>query len=116
MAPGVEDIQGSTHGHDVIPVKAAIKYLTARGYPDGYSNILTSIHAEVYNYVYKQSTKEKEATRVQFGQSVSAVLDGFSAEENAKKVMVIDSGSTEHQIIIFRLLRSAQLILRVPRV
>jgi len=26
MAPGVEDIQGSPHGHNVIPVKGAIKY------------------------------------------------------------------------------------------
>ncbi|KAH9917024.1 thiamine diphosphate-binding protein [Fomitopsis serialis] len=34
MAPGVADIEGSTHGHDVIPVKAAIKYLTSRGYPE----------------------------------------------------------------------------------
>lgn len=31
MAPGIADIEGSTHGHDVIPVKSAIKYLEDRG-------------------------------------------------------------------------------------
>ena len=31
MAVGIEGIEGSTHGHDVIPVDAAIKYLEAKG-------------------------------------------------------------------------------------
>jgi len=102
MAPGVADIQGSTHGHDVIPVKAAIKYLTTRGYPNGYAEILENIKPESYGALFQGSTKEKEANRVQFGNAVCKVLDKTSTEENAKKVMVIDSdleGSTGLKVI-----------------
>ena len=50
MAPGIKGIEGSTHGHDVIPVKAAIEYLQGRGYPEG-AEILQNIKASsVHNY------------------------------------------------------------------
>ena len=92
MAPGVPDIQGSTHGHDVIPVKAAIKYLEQRGL-----NHLKSIYDDIKPssnpYLYIGSTKEVGANRVTFGEAVNLVLDGLSKEEAAKKVLVIDSMS-----------------------
>jgi len=92
MAPGVADIEGSTHGHDVIPVKAAIKYLTARGYPASVSEgILNNIKPSSVPYSYIGSTKEVGANRVVFGEAVNLVLDTLSKEEAAKKVMVIDS-------------------------
>ncbi|KAI0635837.1 thiamine diphosphate-binding protein [Trametes polyzona] len=98
MAPGVADIEGSTHGHDVIPVKSAIKYLTARGYPEETAaNILNNIKPNAVPYLYIGSTKEVGANRVVFGEAVNLVLDKLSKEEAAKKVMVIDSdleGST----------------------
>ncbi|KAI0071986.1 thiamine diphosphate-binding protein [Panus rudis PR-1116 ss-1] len=103
MAPGVADIEGSTHGHDVIPVKSAIKYLTSRGYPEEVSaGILNNIKPNAVPYLYIGSTKEVGATRVQFGEAVNLVLDGLSKEEAAKKVMVIDSdleGSTGLKVI-----------------
>lgn len=92
MAPGVADIEGSTHGHDVIPVKAAIKYLTARGYPTSMSEgILNNIKPASAPYLYIGSTKEVGANRVVFGEAVNLVLDKLSKEEAAEKVMVIDS-------------------------
>lgn len=103
MAPGVADIEGSTHGHDVIPVKAAIKYLTARGYPTSVSeDILTNIKPSSVPYSYLGSTKEVGANRVVFGEAVNLVLDKLSKEEAAEKVMVIDSdleGSTGLKVI-----------------
>lgn len=103
MAPGVADIEGSTHGHDVIPVKSAIKYLTSRGYPEAMAgDILNNIKPNAVPYLYIGSTKEIGATRVVFGESVNLVLDGLSKEEAAKKVMVIDSdleGSTGLKVI-----------------
>ncbi|KAH7884795.1 thiamine diphosphate-binding protein [Phlebopus sp. FC_14] len=103
MAPGVEDIQGSPHGHDVIPVKAAIKYLAARGYPqDMAKNILENIKPAAVPYLYIGSTKEVGANRVVFGEAVNLVLDKLPKEEAAKKVMVIDSdleGSTGLKVI-----------------
>ncbi|KAF8135185.1 thiamine diphosphate-binding protein [Boletus edulis] len=94
MAPGIADIEGSTHGHDVIPVKSATKYLISRGYPD--------IKPAALSYSYIGSTKETAANRAIFGEAVNLVLDKLSKEEAAKKVMVIDSdleGSTGLKVI-----------------
>ncbi|KAG1856108.1 thiamine diphosphate-binding protein [Suillus subluteus] len=103
MAPGVADIEGSTHGHDVIPVKSAIKYLTARGYPASTSEgILNNIKPSSVPYLYIGSTKEVGANRVVFGEAVNLVLDKLSKEEAAERVMVIDSdleGSTGLKVI-----------------
>ena len=90
MAIGIPDIEGSTHGHDVIPVKSAIKYLEKRGYPD-WSALYTSMKAAGMPYVHVGSTKEVGANRVVFGEAVNLVLDKLSKEEASKKVMVIDS-------------------------
>lgn len=103
MAPGVADIEGSTHGHDVIPVKVAVKYLTARGYPTSVSeDILNNIKPTSVPYLCIGSTKEVGANRVVFGEAVNLVLDKLSKEEAAEKVMVIDSdleGSTGLKVI-----------------
>ncbi|KAF7796015.1 hypothetical protein EIP86_007184 [Pleurotus ostreatoroseus] len=103
MAPGVADIEGTTHGHDVIPVKAAIKYFEARGYPSSFAgDILLNIKPNAVPYLYIGSTKENGATRAIFGDSVNLVLDKIGKEEAAKKVMVIDSdleGSTGLKVI-----------------
>ncbi|KZT07582.1 thiamine diphosphate-binding protein [Laetiporus sulphureus 93-53] len=103
MAPGIADIEGSTHGHDVIPVKAAIKYLTSRGYPESVSaDILNNIKPTAVPYLYIGSTKEVGANRVVFGEAVNLVLDKLTKEEAAAKVMVIDSdleGSTGLKVI-----------------
>jgi len=103
MAPGVADIQGSTHGHDVVPVKAAMNYLKARGYPDNFgSSIYDNIKPTPNPILYVGSTKELGANRVVFGDAVNGVLDKLTKEEAAKKVMVIDSdleGSTGLKVI-----------------
>ena len=92
MAPGIADIEGTPHGHDVVPVKAALKYFEARGFPSDFAgNILNNITAHANPYLYIGSTKELGANRVIFGEAVNLVLDKLSKEEAAKKVMVIDS-------------------------
>ncbi|KAJ3515922.1 hypothetical protein NLJ89_g1449 [Agrocybe chaxingu] len=101
MAPGIPDIEGSSHGHDVIPVKSAVKYLQARGYAN-FVNIYDDIKPRSNPYLYVGSTKEVGANRVLFGEAVNMVLDGLSKEEAVKKVMVIDSdleGSTGLKVI-----------------
>jgi hypothetical protein len=92
MAPGIPDIEGSSHGHDVIPVKSAIKYLENRGLSQ-FKGIYDDIKPRSDPYLYIGSTKEVSANRVVFGETVNTVLDGLSKEEAAKKVMVIDSMS-----------------------
>ena len=90
MAPGITDIEGSPHGHDVIAVKSAVKYLQTRGYSN-FVSIYDNIKPVPNPYLYIGSTKELGANRVVFGQAVNAVLDKLGKEEAAKKVMVIDS-------------------------
>ena len=90
MAPGIPDIEGSSHGHDVISVKSATKYLEARGYSE-FVSIYANIKPVPSPYVYIGSTKEVGANRVVFGEAVNSVLDKLSKEEATKKVMVIDS-------------------------
>ncbi|CAD6578788.1 MAG: hypothetical protein CYPHOPRED_000673 [Cyphobasidiales sp. Tagirdzhanova-0007] len=97
MAPGVEGIEGSPHGHDVIPVDKAIKYLTKRGYNEkGYvTKIFDNIRPAPNPYLYIGSSRDVGANRVVFGEAVNEVLDKHL--ERKKDVMVIDSdleGST----------------------
>ncbi|MBW0463746.1 hypothetical protein O181_003461 [Austropuccinia psidii MF-1] len=97
MCPGIEGLEGSNHGHDVIPVDKAIRYLKDRHYGDDVAKILKSLAPAASPYLYVGSTKEKDACRVQFGKAVNQVLDKLSKEEAKEKVMVIDSdleGST----------------------
>ncbi|KAF8502559.1 thiamine diphosphate-binding protein [Hysterangium stoloniferum] len=97
MAPGIEEIEGSNHGHDVVPVKVAIKYLLGRGYPKSVTDILENIKPNSDPYLHIGCTKERGANRVEFGEAVNRVLDKLTKEEAAKKVVVIDSdleGST----------------------
>ncbi|KAJ7352291.1 thiamine diphosphate-binding protein [Mycena albidolilacea] len=101
MAPGIVDIQGSPHGHDVIPVKSAVKHLISRGYPD-FTDLYAGMKAVDQAYLHIGSTSERGANRVVFGEAVNLVLDKLSKEEAAAKVMVIDSdleGSTGLKVI-----------------
>lgn len=93
MCPGIEGLEGSNHGHDVIPVKIAVNYLTSRGYPSTVCAILQNIKPTSTPYTYMGSTSDKGANRVEFGEAVSRVLDKIGKAEAAKKVMVIDSAS-----------------------
>jgi hypothetical protein len=90
MAPGIPDIEGSTHRHDVIPFKSAVKYLEGRGLTS-LTSICDNIMPLANPYLYIGSSKELGANHVVFEEAVHTVLDKFSKEEAAKKAMVIDS-------------------------
>jgi hypothetical protein len=118
MAPGIADIEGTSHGHDVIPVKAALKYFEARGYPPNLAgDILNNIKPYAFPYLYVGSTKELGANRVIFGEAVNLVLDKLGKEEAAKKVMVIDSAYNIIKAIQCCIAeRTVKVILRALRV
>lgn len=64
--------------------------------------ILRAIKPTEATEILVGSTKERGAVRVQFGEAVSTVLDKTSKEQNAAKVMVIDTdleGSTGLNVI-----------------
>lgn len=97
MAPGIEDIEGETHAHDVIPVEIARKYLTKRGYSKEQLAFYDDIKPGSNPHTYKGSSKDKGGNRTIFGDAVNDILDKLSKEEAQRRVMVIDSdlaGST----------------------
>jgi transketolase len=101
MAPGIKGLEGTTHAHDVIPVKIATQYLEERGY-DLAVQKLKAITPNSLAYLYTGSTTDKFANRVVFGEAVVSVLKDLSPEEAKKRVRVIDSdleGSTGLSVI-----------------
>ncbi|TAQ89521.1 hypothetical protein B7494_g2181 [Chlorociboria aeruginascens] len=101
MAPGIKGLEGSTHAHDVIPVKIATQYLEERGYTEAVEK-LKAITPNSLAYLYSGSSKDKYANRIIFGEAVVKVLEPLSKEEAKEKVLVIDSdleGSTGLSVI-----------------
>ncbi|KAJ5685829.1 hypothetical protein N7536_008448 [Penicillium majusculum] len=97
MAPGIVEIEGETHAHDVIPVEIARKYLTKRGYSKEQLAFYDDIKPGSNPHTYKGSSKDKGGNRTIFGDAVNDILDKLSKEEAKRRVMVIDSdlaGST----------------------
>ncbi|KAB8332987.1 transketolase [Scytonema tolypothrichoides VB-61278] len=90
MAVGIEGIEGSTHGHDVIPVDKAIAYLEKRGLTEAV-RFLKSIEKPKNTYSFIGSGDKWGSNRNVFGEAVVSVLSRLSETERKEKVMCIDS-------------------------
>jgi transketolase len=90
MCPGIEGLEGSNHGHDVISVDLAIKYLESRGHTAAVE-YLKNIQKPKQTYTFIGSGDKWGANRNEFGEAVVAILGRMSEEERKQKVMVIDS-------------------------
>jgi transketolase len=90
MCPGIEGLEGSTHGHDVISVDLAIKYLESRGHTAAVEN-LKSIQKPKQTYTFLGSSEKWGANRNVFGEAMVAVLGRMSETERKEKVVVIDT-------------------------
>ena len=90
MAVGIEGIEGSTHGHDVISVKAAIAYLTAKGHTAAVE-ILEGITAPKNTYEFRGCSKVVGANRNVFGDAMVEVLGEMDEMARKESVLVVDS-------------------------
>jgi transketolase len=90
MCPGIEGLEGSNHGHDVISVKLAIQYLESRGHTAAVEQ-LKSIQQPKQSYTFLGVSDKWGANRNVFGEAVVSVLGRMSEEERKAKVLVIDS-------------------------
>ncbi|BAY09496.1 transketolase C-terminal domain-containing protein [Calothrix sp. NIES-2098] len=90
MCPGIEGLEGSTHGHDVISVDLAIKYLESRGHTAAVE-YLKNIQKPEQTYTFIGSSDKWGANRNVFGEAVVKVLSRMSETERKEKVLVIDS-------------------------
>jgi len=101
MAPGVEGVEGTCGGHDVIAVAKAVVYLTKRGHMDavkwleGDAKIATK-DPQAGDYLGTKGNTQK-ANRGEFGLVVNKIIERLSDEERVSKIVCIDSdleGST----------------------
>ena len=90
MCPGIEGIEGTTHGHDVIAVDKAIAYLEKHG-QGAAADFLKNIEKPSHEYEFKGVSDEVGSNRNVFGDAVVAVLGKMSDEERKEKVLFIDS-------------------------
>jgi transketolase len=90
MAVGIEGLEGSTHGHDVIPVDLAISYLEQRG-QDAAAGYLKSIVKPANPASHRGSGTRMEANRNVFGEVMVEILGAMSPEDRKQRVLVVDS-------------------------
>ncbi|GAC1496215.1 MAG: transketolase C-terminal domain-containing protein [Chamaesiphon sp.] len=90
MCVGIEGLEGSTHGHDVISVDLAIKYLEKRGQVAAVE-YLKSINKPKQTYTFLGSSSKWDSNRNVFGSAVVNVLNRMTEEERKSKVLCIDS-------------------------
>lgn len=90
MSVGIEGIEGSTHGHDVIPVQAAITYLEAKGQTAA-AEILKGIEKPTNSYTFLGSADKMGSNRNVFGDAVVEVLGAMDETTRKDSVLVVDS-------------------------
>lgn len=90
MAVGIEGVEGSTHGHDVIALDKAIAYLEKRGQSEAVK-FLKNIKKPKQDYTFLGIGDKWGSNRNVFGEAVVAVLDRMSEAERKEKVVAIDS-------------------------
>jgi transketolase len=90
MCVGIEGLEGSTHGHDVISVEKAIAFLEKRGHRDAIA-VLKEIKTPKNPYKFLGIGDKWDSNRNVFGDAVVAVLGRMSESDRKEKVLVIDS-------------------------
>jgi transketolase len=90
MCPGIEGLEGSTHGHDVISVDLALSYLESNK-QQAAADMLKTIKAPKQDKDFLGSSDTWNANRSVFGDAVVDILSRMSEAERIEKVRVIDS-------------------------
>lgn len=89
MCPGIDGLEGSNHGHDVIKTATAIDYLEKRGHADAVA-FLKSVEKGPSGPKLRGSAGAGK-NRSDFGKIVNGILDGMSEADRIAKVRVFDS-------------------------
>ena len=90
MCVGIEGLEDSPHGHDVISVDLAIAYLETRGQTAA-AEYLKGIKKPKPNYTFIGSGDKIGSKRNVFGDTVVEILSKMSPSERKEKVFCIDS-------------------------
>ncbi|NMF84017.1 transketolase C-terminal domain-containing protein [Nodosilinea sp. P-1105] len=90
MAVGIDGVEGTTHGHDVVPVDAAITYLEAKGHTAAV-DVLKGIEKPKNTYQFLGSSDKLGSNRNVFGDAVVEVLGTMDETTRKASVLVVDS-------------------------
>ena len=90
MCPGIKGLEGSPHGHDVIPLDRAIAYLEERGH-DAAVTHLKGLSKLSNPATFLGSGPGLGSNRNVFGDSVVAMLDRMDPSERLARVVCVDS-------------------------
>ncbi len=90
MSVGIEGIEGSTHGHDVIPLDKALTFLESRGRTEAVE-YLKSLEKPKNPYTFMGSSSNVGSNRNIFGDTVVKILGRMSETERKEKVLVVDN-------------------------
>ncbi|MEM8885989.1 MAG: transketolase C-terminal domain-containing protein [Planctomycetota bacterium] len=90
MAVGIEGLEGSPKGHDVVSVEIALQYLEKRGH-EAAVTYLKSVGKLSDPASYKGSSGKGAKNRDLFGTIVCDILDRMPDEERVARVRAIDS-------------------------
>jgi transketolase len=90
MAVGIQGLEGSPHGHDVISVDLAVAYLEKRGQGPA-AAYLKAIPKPKHATSHRGSSDKMGSNRNLFGQVVVDILGRMTPEDRKQKVLVIDS-------------------------
>ncbi|MDE5093455.1 MAG: transketolase [Trichodesmium sp. St11_bin5] len=87
MCVGIEGLEGSIHGHDVIPLKLAIGYLKDRGITEAVK-YLESIEKPLQSYTYLGVSDKLGSNRNVFGDTVVSIVSGMSETERSNHLFI----------------------------
>jgi transketolase len=90
MCPGIDGLEGSNHGHDVISVDGALKYLGAKGH-NAAVDILNGIEKPKNTYEFLGSSDKLGSNRNVFGEAMVEVLGAMDEDTRKQSVLVVDS-------------------------
>ncbi|MGK7876590.1 MAG: transketolase C-terminal domain-containing protein [Xenococcaceae cyanobacterium] len=90
MCVGIDGLEGSPHGHDVISVELAIAYLESCGQTEAVK-YLKSIQKPKPTSTYLGSGNKMGSNRNVFGETAVSILSRWSEAERQERVMCIDS-------------------------
>lgn len=90
MCVGIEGLEGSTHGHDVISVELALNYLEKHGRSEAVE-YLKNIQKPKQTYTFIGSSDKLGSNRNVFGETVASILEGMSEAERKEQLLCIDS-------------------------
>lgn len=88
MAPGVEGIEGSPKGHDVISVDYAIQYLSRKGHTRAVAMLQADMPKQA-PMAFRGSSEKQAKNRDDFGKYVCDILAGMP--DRKQRVLVVDS-------------------------